>query len=308
MFIGKHEIAGKACIMGILNVTPDSFSDGGDFDTVEDALAQVERMIAQGAAIIDVGGESTRPGAEFVTEEEEIARIVPVIQAIKAKYDVLISIDTYKTATARAALEAGADILNDVWAGLYDGQMLALAAEKNVPIILMHNQKEEVYNDVTEDVCTFLSQRAQAALEAGVVKDNIWIDPGFGFAKNVQHNIDLLKGLDKVVALGYPVLFGISRKRVIKRDIKHNLVKICVCDTAVYVRDIRNHFIKVFVFKVVKIYCHHLAARQDHRHRNINIFKGMYFASDKLAVKFDMRIHNRIRFEPLNYYFEHKSI
>lgn len=215
MFIGKHEIAGKACIMGILNVTPDSFSDGGDFDTVEDALAQVERMIAQGAAVIDVGGESTRPGAEFVTEEEEIARIVPVIQAIKAKYDVLISIDTYKTATARAALEAGADILNDVWAGLYDGQMLALAAEKNVPIILMHNQKEEVYNDVTEDVCTFLSQRAQAALEAGVAKDNIWIDPGFGFAKNVQHNIDLLKGLDKVVTLGYPVLFGISRKRVV---------------------------------------------------------------------------------------------
>ena len=182
MFIGKHEIAGKACIMGILNVTPDSFSDGGDFDTVEDALAQVERMIAQGAAIIDVGGES---------------------------------IDTYKTVTARAALEAGADILNDVWAGLYDGQMLALAAEKNVPIILMHNQKEEVYNDVTEDVCTFLSQRAQAALEAGVAKDNIWIDPGFGFAKNVQHNIDLLKGLDKVVDLGYPVLFGISRKRVV---------------------------------------------------------------------------------------------
>ena len=219
MFIGKHEIAGKACIMGILNVTPDSFSDGGDFDTIEDALAQVERMIAQGASIIDVGGESTRPatrlGAEFVTEEEEIARIVPIIQAIKAKYDVLVSIDTYKTATARVALEAGADILNDVWAGLYDGLMLALAAEKDVPIILMHNQKEEIYNDVTEDVCAFLNQRAQAALEAGVAKENIWIDAGFGFAKNVQHNIDLLKGLDKVVGLGYPVLFGISRKRVV---------------------------------------------------------------------------------------------
>ena len=219
MFIGKHEIAGKACIMGILNVTPDSFSDGGDFDTIEDALAQVERMIAQGASIIDVGGESKRPakrlGAEFVTEEEEIARIVPIIQAIKAKYDVLVSIDTYKAATARVALKAGADILNDVWAGLYDGQMLALAAEKDVPIILMHNQKEEIYNDVTEDVCAFLNQRAQAALEAGVAKENIWIDPGFGFAKNVQHNIDLLKGLDKVVGLGYPVLFGISRKRVV---------------------------------------------------------------------------------------------
>ena len=211
MFIGKHEIAGKACIMGILNVTPDSFSDGGDFDTIEDALAQVERMISQGASIIDVGGESTRPGAEFVTEEEEIARIVPIIQAIKEKYDVLISIDTYKTATARAALEAGADILNDVWAGLYDGQMLALSAEKNVPIILMHNQKEEKYN--ADDIANQLI--SQAALEAGVAKENIWIDPGFGFAKNVQHNIDLLRGLDKVVGLGYPVLFGISRKRVV---------------------------------------------------------------------------------------------
>ena len=111
--------------------------------------------------------------------------------------------------------DKGADILNDVWAGLYDGQMLALSAEKNVPIILMHNQKEEKYNDVTENVCTFLSQRTQAALEAGVAKENIWIDPGFGFAKNVQHNIDLLRGLDKVVGLGYPVLFGISRKRVV---------------------------------------------------------------------------------------------
>ena len=218
MNIGKYnfDLEKEPVIMGILNVTPDSFSDGGKFNNLDAALKHTEEMIKDGAKIIDVGGESTRPaGAEFVTEEEEIARIVPVIQAIKAKYDVLISIDTYKTATARAALEAGADILNDVWAGLYDGQMLALAAEKNVPIILMHNQKEEVYNDVTEDVCTFLSQRAQAALEAGVAKDNIWIDPGFGFAKNVQHNIDLLKGLDKVVALGYPVLFGISRKRVV---------------------------------------------------------------------------------------------
>ena len=130
MFMVNMKLQVRPCIMGILNVTPDSFSDGGDFDTIEDALAQVERMISQGASIIDVGGESTRPGAEFVTEEEEIARIVPIIQAIKEKYDVLISIDTYKTATARAALEAGADILNDVWAGLYDGQMLALSAGK----------------------------------------------------------------------------------------------------------------------------------------------------------------------------------
>lgn len=215
MIIGQDTIAGNACIMGILNVTPDSFSDGGDFVTIEDALAQVEKMIADGASIIDVGGESTRPGADFVTEEEEIARIVPIIKAIKDRFDVLVSIDTYKTPTARAALEAGADILNDVWAGLYDGQMLALAAEKQVPIILMHNQEEEVYTDVTRDVCDFLKGRAQAALDAGLAKENIWLDPGFGFAKNAQQNIDLLKGLDQVTGLGYPVLFGISRKRIV---------------------------------------------------------------------------------------------
>ena len=215
MFIGKHEIPGNAAIMGILNVTPDSFSDGGDFVSIDAALKQVEEMIAAGATIIDVGGESTRPGADFVSEAEEVARIVPVIKAIKERFDVLVSIDTYKTATARAALEAGADILNDVWAGLYDGQMLALAAEKQVPIILMHNQKEEAYGDVTAEVCDFLASRAQAALDAGLAKENIWLDPGFGFAKNAQHNLDLLRGLDQVTALGYPVLFGISRKRVV---------------------------------------------------------------------------------------------
>ncbi len=209
MFIGKHEIAGKACIMGILNVTPDSFSDGGDFVTIEDALAQVERLVAQGASIIDVGGESTRPaGAEFVTEEEEIARIVPVIQAIKAKYDVLISIDTYKTGTARAALEAGADILNDVWAGLYDGQMLALAAEKNVPIILMHNQKEEKYSDVTENVCTFLSQRTQAALEAGVAKENIGLILALVFLKMFNTILTCLGAWTKLLDLGILFFLG----------------------------------------------------------------------------------------------------
>lgn len=215
MNIGQYHVDGKACIMGVLNVTPDSFSDGGSYTQLEKALAQVGAMVEQGTAIIDVGGESTRPGADFVSQEEEIARVVPVIKAIKENYDVLVSIDTYKTGTARAALEAGADILNDVWAGLYDGQMLALAAQKDVPIILMHNQEDEVYGDVTQDVCDFLSQRAQAAVEAGVARDKIWLDPGFGFAKNEAQNIDLLKGLDRVTSLGYPVLFGISRKRVV---------------------------------------------------------------------------------------------
>lgn len=215
MKIGTHELDAKACIMGVLNVTPDSFSDGGSYITVEKALKQVEQMIAAGAQVIDVGGESTRPGASFVDAEEEIHRVVPVIKALKERFDVLVSIDTYKTQTARAALEAGADILNDVWAGLYDGDMLALTAEKKVPIMLMHNQKEESYQDITQDVCDFLSQRAQAALEAGVPAECIWLDPGFGFAKNEQQNVELLKGLDKVCQLGFPVLFGISRKRTV---------------------------------------------------------------------------------------------
>lgn len=215
MKIGTHELDAKACIMGVLNVTPDSFSDGGSYITVEKALKQAEQMIAAGAQVIDVGGESTRPGASFVDAEEEIHRVVPVIKALKERFDVLVSIDTYKTQTARAALEAGADILNDVWAGLYDGDMLALVAEKKVPIMLMHNQKEESYQDITQDVCDFLSQRAQAALEAGVPAECIWLDPGFGFAKNEQQNVELLKGLDKVCQLGFPVLFGISRKRTV---------------------------------------------------------------------------------------------
>lgn len=215
MKIGQHIINGNAAIMGILNVTPDSFSDGGAYTDIEKALEQTREMIAQGATIIDVGGESTRPGYDVVEAEDEIERVVPVIRAIKEKYDVLISIDTYKTQTARAALEAGADILNDVWAGLYDGQMFDLAAEYNVPIILMHNQEEEVYQNVTQEVCDFLTERARLALEKGVPKENIWIDPGFGFAKNAGQNIELLKGLESVCQMAYPVLFGISRKRTV---------------------------------------------------------------------------------------------
>lgn len=210
-----EQLANQVTIMGILNVTPDSFSDGGNYNEVEAALVQVEKLLADGATVIDVGGESTRPGASFVSEEEEIARVVPIIRAIKENYDCLVSIDTYKTGTARAALKAGADILNDVWAGLYDGEMLALAAEYQVPIILMHNQKEESYEDVVVEVKNFLAERAQAALDAGISADKIWLDPGFGFAKNVQHNLDLLQGLDQITGLGYPILFGISRKRVV---------------------------------------------------------------------------------------------
>ncbi|MCS4487420.1 dihydropteroate synthase [Streptococcus sciuri] len=216
MNIGAYQVDGSVAIMGILNVTPDSFSDGGRYDSVDRALEQAKCLIKDGASIIDIGGESTRPGASFVCEEEEIKRVVPVIKAVRKAFpDILISIDTYKTSVARAALDAGAHILNDVWAGLYDGGMLALAAQKNAPIILMHNQQEENYHDVTQDVCNFLSKRAQAARKAGVPRENIWIDPGFGFAKNEKQNVELLKGLERVTCLGYPVLFGISRKRTV---------------------------------------------------------------------------------------------
>ena len=169
MKIGQYDITGKACIMGILNVTPDSFSDGGSYTTIDSALNQVGEMLEQGVAIVDIGGESTRPGAVYVTAEEEIKRVVPMIKAIREVYpDLLLSIDTYKTEVAQAALDAGVHILNDVWSGLYDGKMLSLAAERNVPIILMHNQEEAVYQDIKKEVCEFLLERAERALEAGV--------------------------------------------------------------------------------------------------------------------------------------------
>lgn len=216
MKIGKYNIEDcSACIMGILNVTPDSFSDGGQYINIEQALQQVANMLNQGAKIIDVGGESTRPGATFVSAEEEIARVVPIIKAIKEKFDCLVSIDTYKSQTALAAMEAGADIINDVWGGLYDPQILQVAIDFNAPIILMHNQQEAVYQDIVTEVGQHLIVCADKAIQAGVPKENIWIDPGFGFAKNAQHNITLLKGLSHICQLGYPVLFGISRKRTV---------------------------------------------------------------------------------------------
>ena len=215
MKIGCHKIAGEACIMGVLNVTPDSFSDGGDYLDIPAALEQVQKMLDAGASVIDIGGESTRPGADFVTAAEEMSRVLPIIRAVKENFDCLISIDSYKSETARAALEAGVDILNDVWAGLYDSQMLPLAAQNNVPIILMHNQEKESYDNIVQDVCRFLADRAQAALAAGVRRENIWLDPGFGFAKNAEQNLELLRGLDQVCQLGYSVLFGVSRKRLV---------------------------------------------------------------------------------------------
>jgi len=209
-------------IMGILNVTPDSFSDGGHYADTANALEQARQMIEQGVDIIDIGGESTRPGAEPVSAEEQIQRVVPVITAIRQELSpsIAISIDTTLSAVANAALDAGATLINDISAGLQDKMIFSVAAKRDVPIILMHirgqpktMQQEPYYEDVVSEVLTHLRVRIELALAAGVKKHNIAIDPGIGFGKRKQDNLDLLAHLDKFVATGYPVLLGTSRKR-----------------------------------------------------------------------------------------------
>lgn len=212
----------KPLIMGILNVTPDSFSDGGKFSDSKAALLQAERMLWEGADIIDIGGESTRPGSDSVPAEEQIHRVVPVIAAIRKQLsvEVLISIDTTSSAVAKAALDVGANIINDISAGRDDQDLLALAAATGTPIILMHSQGKPktmqdnpYYEDVVGEVLAGLQDCIDAALMAGIKKENIAIDPGIGFGKRKQDNLDLLAHLDVFVGTGYPVLLGTSRKR-----------------------------------------------------------------------------------------------
>ena len=210
----------KPHIMGILNVTPDSFSDGGQHNQVDQALAFALQMIADGATVIDIGGESTRPGASPVSVEEEIRRVIPVVRAL-AQYNVVISIDTSEPEVIRAAVQAGAHIWNDVRA-LTRPQALETAAELDIPVIIMHMRGEpttmnglDQYDDVTEDVMLELKHRLDDALKAGVKPENIMIDPGFGFAKNAQQNLKLLNELYKLNDLGYPILSALSRKRFI---------------------------------------------------------------------------------------------
>ena len=207
-------------VMGILNVTPDSFSDGGLHNQKDQAVVKALEMIADGATVIDVGGESTRPGASVVDVEEEIRRVVPVVEEL-AKHDVIISIDTSQPEVIKAAVKAGAHIWNDVRA-LTRPQALETAAELNIPVIIMHMRGEpttmnnlDQYQDVTLDVITELKQRVQDALDAGVKAEHIMIDPGFGFAKNAEQNLKLLNELYKLTQLGYPILSALSRKRFI---------------------------------------------------------------------------------------------
>ena len=212
----------KPLIMGILNVTPDSFSDGGKYNHIDAAVQQAGLMLAEGADIIDIGGESTRPGSDPVSSDEQISRVIPVIAAIRKQFadKVAISIDTTLSTVAEAALNKGANLINDVSAGLNDPNILTLADKRLVPIILMHSQGTPLtmqvnpyYEDVVTEVINFLKARIAAALAAGVSKNNIVIDPGIGFGKRKQDNLDLLANLDEFVALGFPVLLGASRKR-----------------------------------------------------------------------------------------------
>ena len=217
MKIGNREfVFGKhVYIMGILNVTPDSFSDGGKFNTMDQAMAQVEKMIAQGADLIDVGGESTRPGHQQITEEEEIERVVPVIQKIKETFDIPVSIDTYKSKVAKAALDAGADMLNDIWGFLYDEKMAELAATYDVPVCLMHNRNNTEYGDFVRDVVEDLKKCLAVAEKHGVKKENIILDPGVCFGKTYEQNLAIINHLEALCDMGYPVLLATSRKSVI---------------------------------------------------------------------------------------------
>ncbi len=206
----------RTLIMGILNVTPDSFSDGGRYNTVERAVAQARRLVEDGADILDIGGESTRPGSAAVSLEEELERIIPVIEAVSRELDTPISVDTYKPEAAKLALEAGASIINDIWGFRRDRRMAEVAAAYGCPVVLMHNREEPVYADFQADVKHDLLESVAIAREAGVDPARIILDPGIGFAKNQAENLYMLRHLGEIAALGYPVLLGTSRKRVIR--------------------------------------------------------------------------------------------
>ena len=229
---GKYRLdlaPGKTCIMGILNTTPDSFSDGGKFLTFDAAVAQGRALVAAGAGILDIGGESTRPFSKGVSAQEEMDRVVPVVERLSREIAVPISVDTVKAEVAREALNAGAAIINDITALEKDPAMAPLAAEKKVPVMLMHMkgtpetmQVDPHYDDFMKEITEYLEQRISFALEAGIPKSHIIVDPGIGFGKTVDHNLMLIKQLDQLHSLGYPVLMGPSRKSFIRKILADN--------------------------------------------------------------------------------------
>ncbi|WP_028400948.1 dihydropteroate synthase [Ectobacillus panaciterrae] len=214
---GPYElhIAEETAIMGILNVTPDSFSDGGNYDEVQAAVSRAKEMVQQGAHIIDIGGESTRPGAAKVTQEEELQRVVPIIQAVSRAVQAPISIDTYKAEVARQAIEAGAHIINDIWGAKADPQMAEVAAYYEVPIVLMHNRDNRNYRSLMADMIADLYESVKLVKAAGVRDENIILDPGIGFAKTQEQNLEVMRHLEQLTVLGYPILLGTSRKSFI---------------------------------------------------------------------------------------------
>lgn len=207
----------RTLVMGILNVTPDSFSDGGRYNRVDLALEHARQMVEDGADLIDIGGESTRPGHEPVDEREELERVIPVVEALRRELPrVPLSIDTYKARVAREALQAGAHIINDVWGFKADQQMAQVAAEYACPVILMHNRHDRNYRDLLQDVAADLRECVELARNAGISDDKIILDPGIGFAKDYSENLRVMQALDELVRLGYPLLLGTSRKRFIR--------------------------------------------------------------------------------------------
>ena len=206
----------RTLVMGILNVTPDSFSDGGRYNNLDSAMKQAEKLISEGADIIDVGGESTRPGHIQITSEEEISRVVPIIEKISKNLDTIISIDTYKYDVAEAAIKAGANIINDIWGLQYDkGEMAELVKKSNLPLIAMHNQNDEVYNkDIMLVLREFFEKTFKIADKYGIDRDTIILDPGLGFGKNVEQNIEVLSRLNELKDMGF-ILLGASKKRFI---------------------------------------------------------------------------------------------
>lgn len=217
MIIGNKtfDMAHHCYIMGILNVTPDSFSDGGKFNNLDAALKHAEEMIKEGADIVDIGGESTRPGHQVITDEEEISRVTPVIEAVKKNFDIPVSIDTYKGAVTEAALQAGADLVNDIWGFKHDFKVAELTAKYGAACCLMHNRKEAVYNNFQEDFLADMEECVALAKKAGVADDKIILDPGVGFGKNYEMNLEIINHLEIMQKLGYPILLGTSRKSVI---------------------------------------------------------------------------------------------
>lgn len=214
---GKYvlDFSAKTYVMGILNATPDSFSDGGQFNEIKSAVNRTIEMVNDGADMIDIGGESTRPGFAEVPLKEELSRVLPVISAIVSAVKVPLSIDTYKAETAKQAIGAGADIINDIWGAKKDPEIAAVAAEENAPIILMHNRDNMNYENFMRDALMDLYESINIAVRAGVKESKIILDPGIGFGKTMEQNMEMMQKIDQLVALGFPVLLATSKKRII---------------------------------------------------------------------------------------------